>query len=549
MPKRKLIIKKTKCYSAMRYETLKPEELEYDNTRDYCNCLRQVCRPKRMYMMNLIHSNRLPPKIGYDISMKYKDKMSTLLDIALDLDEKSYVRMLKKVGIKTFDCLMKTDIIFAAKWGNYNAVKNLIEKNVELDKLDINGFSAMNYAIKHNSYQILDLLLKAGANFYVLQKEEDLEIPLIANLVLNSKKECLKVAIKNGLPILNFLVDFNCERKEVDIRIKLLIECGLNINRKIIFRINQNEKIKGNALILAIYLNNNNIIKNLLDNGIDPHYTVETEGVFKGCNSLHIAGFYGNTKAIEQILNYSKMNINCLTIHNCNVLTIAATQCRINTVKYLLKKGIHVFHKMNNGRDILHILDSKIKIVSDNLEEYSPHVNIDKLKEVREMIQNRGIIYILTVTQKKIRDWWLKQKERIEEKENIKKEKAKLRKKKKKKRRAEKKKKMKLEEEEEEKRKKLEIEDIKRMKIHEENIRLRNKYTITRAISLTNKVLYTCKNCITKRHSEEEMRRHVKVCNIIPYKSDISMLEEAEKIDRCFIEIDGFKTVGRVNSP
>ena len=65
----------------------------------------------------------------------------------------------------------------------------------------------------------------------------------------------------------------------------------------------------------------------------------------------------------------------------------------------------------------------------------------------------------------------------------------------------------------------------------------------------TNKVLYTCKNCITKRDSEEEIRKHVKVCNITPYKSDISMLEEAEKIDRCFIEIDGFKTVGRVNSP
>lgn len=540
MPKRKIIIKKKiKNFSAappQSYENLNPEELEnYDNTKDYCNCMRQKCRPKRMYMMNLIHSNRLPPKIGFDISIKYRDKMSTLLDIALDLDNKSYVNMLKKVGIKTFDFLMNSDIIFAAKWGNYYAVKKLIEKNVELDKLDINGSSAMNYAIKHNSYQILDLLLKAGANYYILQKEAEYEIPLIANLVINGEKECLRVAIKNGLPLLNFLIDFNCERKEVDIRIKLLIECGLNINRKIIFRISQNEKIKGNALILAIFLNNNNIIKNLLDNGIDPHYTVETEGVFKGCNSLHIAGFYGNTKAIELILNYSKMNINCLTIHNCNVLTIAATQCRINTVKYLLKKGIHVFNKISNGKDILHILDTKIKIVGDNLEEYAPHVNLDKLKEIREMIQNRGIMYILTLTQKKIRDWWLKQKKRIEEKENIKKEKVRIRKKKKKKRRAEKKKKI--------------LEDIEKKRIEEEKIRIRNKYTITRAISFTNKVLYTCKNCITKRYSEEEIRKHVKACNITPYKSDISMLEEAEKIDRCFIEIDGFKTVGRVNSP
>ena len=93
------------------------------------------------------------------------------------------------------------------------------------------------------------------------------------------------------------------------------------------------------------------------------------------------------------------------------------------------------------------------------------------------------------------------------------------------------------------------LEDIEKKRIEEEKIRIRNKYTITRAISFTNKVLYTCKNCITKRYSEEEIRKHVKVCNVTPYKSDISMLEEAEKIDRCFIEIDGFKTVGRVNSP
>ena len=51
------------------------------------------------------------------------------------------------------------------------------------------------------------------------------------------------------------------------------------------------------------------------------------------------------------------MNINCLTNHNCNVLTLAATQCRINAVKYLLKEGVHVFHKTSNGCDILNILD------------------------------------------------------------------------------------------------------------------------------------------------------------------------------------------------
>ena len=151
------------------------------------------------------------------------------------------------------------------------------------------------------------------------------------------------------------------------------------------------------------------------------------------------------------------------------------------------------------------------------------------------MIQKRGILYILTLTQTKIRKWWFKQKKKIQDRENKRKDKVKIRKKKKKQRRAEKKKKM--------------LEDIEEKRIEEEKIIIRNKYTITRAISFTNKVLYTCKNCITKRDSEEEIRKHVKVCNITPYKSDISMLEEAEKIDRCFIEIDGFKTVGRVNSP
>ena len=47
--------------------------------------------------------------------------------------------------------------------------------------------------------------------------------------------------------------------------------------------------------------------KNLLDNGIDPHYMVETEGIFKGCNSLHIAGFYGNTMTDNLGISCSKL--------------------------------------------------------------------------------------------------------------------------------------------------------------------------------------------------------------------------------------------------
>jgi ankyrin repeat protein len=493
--------KRRRNYTTKKIIKIKSIVNNYDSRENYCNCLGENCNSKRMYMMDLIHNNRLPLKIGYDITIKYKDRMSTLLDIALDLDNKSYSNLLKKVGIKTYEKLINTDIVYATKWNNIEAVEDLIKKKVDLNKEDINNKNAMNYALEHNSYYIFDLLLKAGADYRRIQDR----IPIMATIILYGKKECLKVAIRNGLDILNFLVDLDVYNEHLNKRVEILLECGLDINREIIFKISDDEKIMGNALILAAYLGNNEIIKILLNYGIDTHYYIATEGILQGCNSLHIASFFGNTKAIDLILKNSKMNINCLTNHNCNVLTLAATQCRINTVKYLLKNGVNVFQKTNRY-DLLSILDTKMESVRLNQGDYNPRVNIDNLKKVKKMIQDRGVLHALTKIQGRIRKWWFKQKTRIDKKNNERKEKIKEKQKKRKKRKKE----------------------IRKEK--KEN-KIKSSYTTTRSLLLGNKIIYTCKKCTYIQTSFENIREHVINCDHEYNEKHISLFGEWEKLD------------------
>ena len=113
------------------YKIIKKEYIMQCTTEvnEYCLCLERKCKYKKMYMMNLIDSNKLPPKEGYDISVLHDGKMSTLMDLALIFNNLKYVKLLKKVGIKTHNEYLSTDIIYSTKWNNYDAVKMHLDKS------------------------------------------------------------------------------------------------------------------------------------------------------------------------------------------------------------------------------------------------------------------------------------------------------------------------------------------------------------------------------------------------------------------------------------
>lgn len=508
------------------YKIIKKEYIMQCTTEvnEYCLCLERKCKYKKMYMMNLIDSNKLPPKEGYDISVLHDGKMSTLMDLALIFNNLKYVKLLKKVGIKTHNEYLSTDIIYSTKWNNYDAVKMHLDKSkLKVNIKDMNEVSILYHSLEcglqYNDFRILDLLLKNNANVYDYKIEDNKKIPVILHLIAKGNEKCYRVAIENKLPILSFLVEMyaqiDCKFRIIEEKFKIFLRCGLNIDRLINFNISKNEYVKGNALMLAIYIESNKIIQTLIDNNIDINYKIKDSNILRGFNCYHFAAFFGNIEAIKIILDSKKININCLNEDGSNALIIAALNCNIKTVKLLLERGINFLHKIN-GRDIQSILDVKIKLLLDQNKEKE----IEKVHQIKKVL----IIHTCKVLRVKgamiIQKWYKKRINEIRIKKDKKKQKLKKRKKRKK-----------------------QIKKIKKKEKEREELKLlRTKYTVTRALSLNKRIEYTCLKCLTRRYNEEEIIKHVEECDIKinmidKYKKhQVSLYSYLEELDYLSIE-------------
>lgn len=511
------------------YKIIKKEYIMQCTTEvnEYCLCLERKCKYKKMYMMNLIDTNKLPPKKGYDISVLHDGKMSTLMDLALIFNNLKYVKLLKKVGIKTHNEYLSTDIIYSTKWNNYDAVKMHLDKSkLKVNIKDMNEVSILYHSLecglKYNDFRIFELLLKNNANIYDYKIEDGEKIPIIMHLIAKGNENCFRVAIKYRLPILSYLVEMyghiRCKFRILEEQFKILLKCGLNINRLINFNISKNEYVKGNALMYAIYIESNYVIPTLIDNNIDINFKIKDSNILRGFNCYHFAAFFGNIEAIKIILDSKKVNINCLDDEGRNALIIAALNSNINTVKLLLDRGINFLHKVD-GRNIQRILDVKNQLL----------LKQNKEKEIERVYQIKKILIIHTkkILENKgamiIQKWYKKRINEISIKKNKKKEKLKKRKKRKK----------------QLKKKKKQMEKIEKEK--EELKLLRTKYTITRGL-FNERIQYTCLKCFLHRYNEERIIEHVKHCDkkintMEKYKKhQVSLYSYLEELDYLSIE-------------
>jgi len=87
------------------------------------------------------------------------------LEIAVELlDFKSFeILVASNANINYSDSLGKTYLMHCSKVGFLSAVKLLLDKGVDIDKVDINGFSAITVAYQNNRELIVRYLLKRGA--------------------------------------------------------------------------------------------------------------------------------------------------------------------------------------------------------------------------------------------------------------------------------------------------------------------------------------------------------------------------------------------------
>jgi ankyrin repeat protein len=194
------------------------------------------------YIANINNEN-ISRETPYLMALKYShDKIASLLKEKInphDLIQSSY-RLLLKLPITTsteyresvnfaekiIDSIPNDEslqniknnvIIIASKYRNHEMVKMLIRKGADVNAIDSNGFSALQYAVKYNYLNIASTLLAKGASINYASPNND---PAII------------YALKNQNPdMLNELLKYQPDQEIIIPRIKLQRRCMMSLIR------------------------------------------------------------------------------------------------------------------------------------------------------------------------------------------------------------------------------------------------------------------------------------------------------------------------------
>ena len=193
--------------------------------------------------------------------------------------------------------------IISCKYGNLDNVKYLLSKNVNINKSNEQGITAIEIAMMNNQCDVVKFLLTMGAS---TRGEKG-----------TNYDDILTFAAKND----NYEIT------------KLLIE-----------KYNDNLDI-GKALIDAAN-NNNMALKAMLDAGVSPNYPIESMG-----NILNCVCLFGNAEGVELLISHG---VNLNMIDGDPILT--ATQYgNKNCVDIMCANGVDINYNINNNKNRIKI--------------------------------------------------------------------------------------------------------------------------------------------------------------------------------------------------
>jgi len=316
---------------------------------------------------------------GADVNYKKNKNMygQSAIDICLKLKSiDSFKNILESstLSLNKLNEKGETLLITLYKIENYsldeklNFMKFVLQKDVDINVVDKNGKSAIEYAYDDNSLPIIQLLLDHGANFDNKLKDsvlnnnvDDDSISLIKLLmdhdIITNTETLLKNAIdENSLPMFKLLIDHGIITNPESI-LRYAIEYGEVEFVEYLARYNINY-FTNDIIREIIFKNKIDLIKML----IPGHLAVNRENE----NDLIYAIESENKKIIQYLVDCGEDINKCYGENQskCVPIMIAIKNENINMIKYLIEIGAIVNQKSKDNGEALIMKSKNINIIN-----------------------------------------------------------------------------------------------------------------------------------------------------------------------------------------
>ena len=274
----------------------------------------------------------------------------------------------------------KSCLHIAADYGHLNLCKTLInEYNVDKQVPDNDGWTALHYSAKNDSYEIVKYFTNMGIEINLKTKDgmNCLHIAALCGYLnlcktlINKYNVDVQLPDNNGWTALHFSarsgsyeivkyftnmgIEINLKTKDGMNCLHIAADYGhLNLCKMLINEYNVDKQVLDNDGWTALHFSARNgsyeVVKFFIDMGIDTNLK-GTDGM----NCLHIAANYRHLNLCKTLINKYNVDVQLPDNDEWTALHFSAGSGSYETVKYFINMGIDINLKTKHGMNCLHI--------------------------------------------------------------------------------------------------------------------------------------------------------------------------------------------------